>query len=139
MSDQLFRQHQHLAHIISAVEHSVAFSSGTRTVGMLLEHLVDYLNNHFAAEEKCMAEMEFPGLAEHRRQHEACGAGLLALLADIERGGASVPDVLDFLRPWFANHEHDADSQYAAFMAEHQKTVGPQPSAGAPRLTDDIV
>lgn len=36
----------------------------------MLDYLSDYTDFHFSAEEKLQEEVSYPGLAEHRKQHE---------------------------------------------------------------------
>lgn len=76
----------------------------------IFEELQVYVESHFPAEEAYMEQVGYPGLEEHRQQHEALAYRFYVLLG---RFRASVDDaerrrhvtkLAEFLREWFAEH-----------------------------------
>lgn len=79
--------------------------------------LYKYIRVHFTREEAHMKAIGFPGLDEHKEQHEHLITDLNALSQDF------VPEKLDaliaFLHTWLVNHVLHEDKAYFRFARSH--------------------
>jgi hemerythrin len=93
---------------------------GQDRVERVLEELLEYVQSHFADEEKAMAQAGYPSLALHQQKHRAMKVEVERLLR-LEREGGVVPNrLMIFLKDWLAKHIGRTDRQYAeALKAAH--------------------
>ena len=88
-----------------------AFERGT------LKELLDYTRYHFDKEEKMMEEYDYPGLAEHKEQHESMIAVVGQFQKDYEaRGHEALQGVANYLYGWLINHINGTDKLYMPFL-----------------------
>ena len=91
-------------------------------VGILLSFLRLYVVAHFGAEEACMRETGYPGIAHHQKQHDGFVKDLLALSAQNEKArgpGIQPARVAGWLEKWLVNHVTQVDSDLARWVREH--------------------
>ena len=76
---------------------------------------------HFDEEEAAMARVNFPGLAEHKRDHQTFRTKLSSLQAAVEanRPGA-VTDFFDFIAQWLVQHIQEQDGAFAKFVKKQK-------------------
>jgi len=92
-------------------------------VAPLIRYLGDYILEHFAAEERYMHEIGFPGVEEHRAVHLAFREEFAAMLADYERKGATPLVALtlhNWLSDWLRRHVGGLDVEIGRFAAAKQ-------------------
>lgn len=90
----------------------------------ILSDMMAYLQSHFAAEEKMMAENAYPGYDAHVQLHRAFIQKTNSLLEKHRQGNqpdAVAAELLDFLQDWFINHIIRIDKQYTDEM--HSKGI----------------
>ena len=86
----------------------------TKTVLDELTHLTE---THFADEESLMAQAGYPGLADHRLEHQLLLAELMEFVRDVQAGYASLEIChLLALKDWFVGHVVLADREFADFL-----------------------
>jgi hemerythrin len=86
----------------------------------LLNRLIEFTRMHFVSEEHLMEQYGFPGLAEHRAEHQRLLAQLQESIARLQhRESAHMQDFLFFLHNWFIEHVAGLDQQYGAWLNEH--------------------
>jgi hemerythrin len=95
-------------------------------IGSLLDFLVDYVMRHFSTEESIMEAFEYPGLAEHRREHETFAAELQEMVGSYEK--KDQPMVLSIRLGtrslvWLERHIMDTDRRMAEFLRQ-KRTEG---------------
>ena len=119
--EEIDAQHQELfrrgALFIEGLE-----TQSRQDVGILLSFLRLYAVAHFGAEEACMRETGYPGIAHHQKQHDGFVKDLLALSAQNEkvRGpGIQPARVAGWLEKWLVNHVTQVDSDLARWVREH--------------------
>ncbi len=110
-------QHQELFR--RAEQLITALRAGDRSeVAPLFRYLSEYAKEHFAAEERFMREIGFPGLEGHRVGHETYRAALAELAADFQRKGATALVALsvhNWLSEWLRQHVCGLDLEIGRF------------------------
>jgi hemerythrin len=77
---------------------------------------VEYAQVHFYTEEKYMKQADYPGLAEHQKEHKAFVAKVLTAVQAFEEGKAYPQDLALFLKDWLLNHIAVSDKKYAPYL-----------------------
>jgi hemerythrin-like metal-binding protein len=82
------------------------------------KELLELAAVHFATEEKLMENYGFPGLADHRRDHEEIVKHAHEIM---ERNNRSkellyMMGILDFVGNWLMGHIRKTDQEYARFI-----------------------
>lgn len=100
----------------------------------LLEALAELdqcTRGHFQREEEVMRTDAYPGLADHKSEHDQLLAELSMLIRTLRGSGRQWLDVdlLDSLKDWFLGHVLEMDRELADFL----KRPGP-PDEGGPGL-----
>lgn len=85
--------------------------------GSLLNTLMDYTRQHFAAEEALMRRTAYPELGTHSALHKDLTREVEKFVGRYERGetGANI-ELLTFLRDWLLTHIQKVDRSYRAWM-----------------------
>lgn len=68
-NDMIDSQHKELIEKINQLLKSIETSKEKITAVKMLNYLSDYVDYHFAAEEKLQEEIQYPGIEEHKKQH----------------------------------------------------------------------
>ena len=110
-------QHKKLVGMINVLHDAMRQGKGMAVIGITLDELAEYTVFHFATEEELMTRFSFPGLAAHKREHEACVARVPEFKKKLADGsmGLSI-DVISFLVDWLNHHILDVDKQYSEFL-----------------------
>jgi len=112
-------QHQNLFRMAEELYAAMSAGQGKAALSGILDRLVRYTAVHFAHEERLMSLHGYPGLAEHRQQHEALTKQVLRFQADFEAGHAGLTvQLLHFLKDWLQQHIAGSDMKYAPFLRE---------------------
>ena len=117
-------QHKHLVDIVNKFDESLAKGKGSRVMNEILNDLVGYTQEHFADEERYMAEAGYDGLKKHQAQHRQ-------LLQKVERfqfefnqeGRRVTSEVQTFLKYWLTSHILKDDKVFAE--SREKETVAP--------------
>lgn len=82
-----------------------------------LEALVNYTKFHFNREEDLMEKAGYPGLAEHKLQHQRMIREVDGFVEKYnEQGHEAMSDISDFLSAWLINHINGTDKQYTKYL-----------------------
>jgi len=112
-------QHEELFRRLDALVESIRGGRSRDEVGSTLSFLREYARSHFAAEEALMAAQGYPGLADHRAEHETFAAELVSLDAERQRDGATASLVIRVnaqLTGWLRSHIYRTDRALVAFL-----------------------
>lgn len=113
----LDQQHQQLFATVNELNEALRAAEGNSALDPILDKLVDYAAYHFAAEEALMQQHGFPGLPNHRAQHEMFRATIAGFLEDHRAGKPGVPvSLMFFMQNWLKRHVMKTDKQYSAFL-----------------------
>ena len=110
-------QHKQLVDIVNRFAEAQQKGQGSRLMNGILNELIGYTQEHFAAEERLMAENEYEDLKAHQAQHRQ-------LLQKVERfqfefneeGKRVTADVQHFLKYWLTSHILKDDMAYAQVL-----------------------
>jgi hemerythrin len=113
-------QHVELFRRVNALHE--AMQRGDRTeVGRLIAFLGRYVEAHFAAEDRAMAETAYPGFPSHRGAHARFVREYRAMSETFERVGPTVAltvQVKSWLVAWLEHHIAGSDVALARWLRE---------------------
>lgn len=111
--------HKKLINLINELHEAMLKGKQQGVIGKILNSLADYTKYHFAEEEKLMVAYKYPGLVEHRAQHDAFVDKVRDCITKYETGKLAISlEVMNFLRDWLKGHILQTDKKYTAFFAE---------------------
>jgi len=124
-NEMVDNQHREIFRLLQRVLDVDAFSDRHEKVETTLRFLADYVVVHFAAEEKLMSEVNYPGKSIHTQQHINFTKEVLDFLERFAEEGSTISvsqsvNVLIFT--WLDEHIKGSDKDLAAFCRE--KSVG---------------
>jgi hemerythrin len=123
---EMDRQHQVLFSILNDLHEAMLKGIAQNVTGDLLQKLIDYTKNHFAAEESLMTAARYPGLAGHLIKHKELLMQVDDLAARQKRGEIAVSvQLMQFLRNWLTTHIQQEDRRYSASVIKHAETNAP--------------
>ncbi len=110
-------QHGILMDSMNELRLALVGGSGRDLVTGLLERLIEFTRMHFQSEEQLMEKTGFPGLPEHRSEHQR----LLRLFRESALGAqlgeeARMRPLLCSLRDGYLAHIEGPDQQYGPWM-----------------------
>ena len=106
-------QHQYLFNLANRI--IVAKPSQCKSI--ILE-LFQYTKVHFKAEEKIMAEFNFPELDNHRELHNNLITNLNKLYEKFDESIEYRNNLIEFFGNWIVNHILNEDLRFANFVAD---------------------
>ena len=105
-------QHQVLFEILDLIKGAGADSA-------VLYKLKDYAETHFALEEHYMAELDFPGRAEHVQAHDRFRQEIALLVGGDEEPDALFREIIaTFLTEWLTRHVFGIDKELEIFILQ---------------------
>jgi len=86
----------------------------------ILNELKNYTVEHFKYEEIFMAEHNYPGFLEHKREHKNFISKILELEnKEIDDNQSKVTlDIIEFIATWIQNHILKNDHKYKAYLLD---------------------
>jgi hemerythrin len=83
----------------------------------VVQQAVQYIKEHFQAEEKLMIGTKFPGYADHKKSHDEFTITVINSVKDFEAGKRLVLEKFAyFLKDWILSHIAVMDKQYADYF-----------------------
>lgn len=112
-------EHKKLVSLLNELHDAMSQGQGRFVVQGVLQQLLDYTRQHFAAEESAMKSVAFDGLAAHAAEHRELTMKVEKFAADYNKGHTAITiDVLYFLRDWLENHILNTDRKYRDAMKQ---------------------
>jgi hemerythrin len=112
-------QHVKLIKRLNELHAAMLKGQGQSVAGPLLSRMTDESREHFVAEERLMESTKYPGLAEHRAEHQGLAAKLEEFISHYELGDQTMyPPLLRFMGNWLHDHMLTVDQQYTQWMNE---------------------
>lgn len=115
--EEFDHDHEALFDLVRQYEDAVGqHDHGTR-IEAVFDTLIAYCEKHFAAEEQLMASRNYPGAAEHARQHSELKSRVLELQRRYQDGDDAVGvEIVAFLNNWLVVHILEEDMAYKNFF-----------------------
>ncbi len=124
-------QHRCLVDLINALAETVSDGSGLLDVKEVLERLTRYASEHFADEEKLLAQSTLGDFEKsaHQRSHQAFIEEILTIARDENlEDAAGLEKILEFLTTWLISHILRADKS----LGENLQPAPNSPPAQTP-------
>lgn len=107
--------HRRLLEILNRIHESWQHNPSKAVLDRLFDELLDYTDGHFAREESRLADMDYPDLVLHQRQHDRLRETVLAFRT--RHLASDTPDALteemaQFLKTWLMDHILGEDMKY---------------------------
>ncbi len=117
--EEIDNQHKRLITYINELNEAMASGKGKEILGLLLDGLVKYTQEHFETEEKYFAQFGYPKAAQHIQEHKSLAEKVKSFKENFDKGtiGLSIP-VMNFLSSWLTIHIQGSDKDYSAFFNE---------------------
>lgn len=119
----LDEQHLELANALNELHLTITHAieeSQCRNIDQVIRQLSDLAKlarRHFQGEEALMQAHDYPGLAEHHREHLLLMAELQVYIREIEAGSRPFSlETLTALKHWQINHVIYSDKMFADFL-----------------------
>ncbi len=115
--------HQTLFGLVNRLHDRIKAGDGEDAVGDALDGLIDYIDTHFAREERYMDECGYPGLVAHARKHRDLARTVRSLKTLFEDDPREVENdaILRFLKNWLTNHILKSDMDYVPYVVGKKK------------------
>lgn len=112
-------QHKKLLSLIDQLHRGVSEGQSKEDLQKVFAGLLDYMLHHFETEEQLMAQHGFPGLEEHKREHEDFRRKIIEFLdAFLDAQTDVAMDMVQYLVSWIRLHVFFTDRRYVTFLNE---------------------
>lgn len=115
-------QHQQLFDALNRLMDACAQGKGRAQIDETLKFLVDYVDRHFADEEKLQIAAKYPDYNQHHLYHETYKKTVREIAAEVSREGPTVTMVGKLnsaIAGWLINHIKREDVKMAAYLRSH--------------------
>lgn len=110
-------QHGILMDTMNELRLATVRGSGREQVSEVLDRLIEFTRMHFWSEEQLLEQHRFPGLAEHRVEHQRILAQILQSAHRVQHGEKmQMRPLLGFLRDSYAEHIEGMDREYGPWL-----------------------
>lgn len=114
----LDEQHKGLVQTLNELHAAMMRGDAKGATGPLLDKLVRYTREHFAAEEALMSRAQYPSTSQHRTRHRDLTRQVEDYVQRYRSGEITLNvQLLNFLRDWLINHIQKEDQNYGPWMA----------------------
>lgn len=113
---EIDEQHKKLIGWINQLDEAINSVTETRVINKLFNNLLNYVLEHFSAEENFMKSFNFEGYEEHIAEHESFVDRLVEIRTSFELGDALSTDILSFLTGWLLSHIKVTDQKYSVVI-----------------------
>ena len=118
--DEIDAQHKELLAMINRLHSATVSGDWSRqivTLTDILMGLIDYLQYHFATEEKYMILHEYPGYEAHHKEHSQFVAEVTSFSEAFKNGTKGLSEeILSFLKEWYIRHITLSDVRFGVFL-----------------------
>jgi hemerythrin-like metal-binding protein len=113
-------EHAIMMDVMNELRSALAHGAEREQAKELLSKLIEITGIHFWNEEQLMERYGFPGLAEHRTEHQRLLKQLKEFAHRREHGEAvQLSGLLFFMHNWFIDHVEGLDKQYGPWLNKH--------------------
>lgn len=106
-----------LVELISIVERTQRAEADHAELGRVLKNLVEYVIEHFAAEEQIMEKISYPHLSRHKALHADLVEDVKKILLKLKSGKQiSCDEMKAFLESWLGDHILSEDKKIGEYI-----------------------
>ena len=116
--DLFDEQHKKLFSLINNLDSSVKNEKTAAGYREAIDGLIEYTKVHFSTEEEYMIKYSYSGYAEHKNEHEALTAGVIAYREKIASDEIDPNSLMRFLMYWLVKHIMGTDMKYTSFFSD---------------------
>lgn len=110
-------EHQQLVQYLNDLFEAMTKNLGRDATGKVLRSLTDYTVKHFAHEEQCFRQTDYPDAPAHVQEHQELKRKVSDFAAAFAAGKATVnSELMHFLRTWLTDHIMRSDKKYIAHL-----------------------
>ena len=120
--EKIDSQHKELFFLVNDLMDILAVESHSETFKAAFDFLEDYAVSHFGEEERYMYDFSYPGVEEHKKQHELFKSTLGTMKRSYEEYGATEPFlwmIRSQLAAWTMTHVKSVDKMLGDFLKEN--------------------
>jgi hemerythrin len=125
--DELDQQHRHFMQVLNYLHDRLLRAPGHELLEarrLTIEGLQEYVDEHFAAEERYMHHIGYPDLPRHRRLHEEFTARVRGFRSAMEGAGQLLSsELMKELLTWFHQHLTTEDRKYRQYAASRPQNA----------------
>ena len=111
------QDHKTIMKLINFSHQQIKDDHKDKILSSALNALIDYTLYHFTREEKLMADNNYPGLEDHKLQHQVMIDEIKRLETKYnEQGHEAFEEVSQFLSDWLIKHINGTDKQYTKHL-----------------------
>lgn len=118
--EEIDAQHKELLVMINRLHGATVSGDWSKqivTLTDILLGLIDYLQYHFATEEKYMIIHEYPDYEEHHREHSKFVAEVTSFSEAFRSGTKGLSEeILSFLKEWYIRHITLTDVKFGVYL-----------------------
>jgi len=117
------QDHKTLFLLVNRLHQRIEKGEDEYAIAEALAGLVDYIDTHFAREERYMEECGYPDLVRHARKHRDLARTVHSLktMFDDDPPALASDEILEFLRDWLTNHILKSDMDYVPYVTGRKK------------------
>ncbi len=110
-------QHMKLIDLITIVEKAQQAEADQTELGRVLKDLVEYVIEHFAAEEQIMEKISYPDLPRHKKLHIDLVEDVKKILLRLKQGNRiGCNELKSFLEQWLGDHILAEDKKIGKYI-----------------------
>jgi len=115
--ESIDKEHQHLFALAESLHVAIRTGGGTEKLRAILSELVAYTSFHFEHEEKLMADVGYPHLEEHRKEHQDFKRRVQNMSSPSTGEDENTPNyVLSCIVQWLRCHTMSSDRRIGTYM-----------------------
>ena len=115
-NEMIDTQHRMLVLLLKKLDLALTSKMDQKVVMGIMLEIKKFTEFHFLSEENLMAELHYPGLADHERIHSELLGVLNVFIAKINRKQETPEDILPQIVTWVANHVVSEDLKIAEYV-----------------------
>ncbi|MEW5904998.1 MAG: bacteriohemerythrin [Pseudomonadota bacterium] len=115
-NEMIDTQHRMLVLLLKKLDIALSNHMDQKVVMGIMLEIKKFTEFHFLSEENLMAELHYPGMAEHERIHSELLAHLNVFIAKINRNQETPQDILPQIVTWVTNHVVSEDLKIAEYV-----------------------
>jgi hemerythrin len=116
---EIDEQHKELFNRINLLFEACNKGKGRTEIGRTILFLEDYVNTHFAEEERNMIGSHYPGYPGHKEQHVQFTSNLNAIKRQLNEEGPGIHIIIQTNRTvidWLRDHIRTVDKAFGSYL-----------------------